>query len=217
VTEKLVRYYSARAPEYDRIYDKPERQEDLARLGEIVAAWARGHRVLELACGTGHWTAVMAKTARCVVATDVNESVLEIARSRNPGSRHVEFRAADAFRLDTIAGDFTAIFAGFWLSHLERERVPGFLDAVNEPLIPDGSVALLDNRYVEGSSTPISRRDEQGNTYQRRSLDGGEEFEVLKNFFERDELVRLIEPRAATHEIHVLPHYWAVTYEPNRD
>ena len=32
---------------------------------------------------------------------------------------------------------------------------------------------FIDNRYVEGSSTPIARRDAEGNTYQRPSLDDG--------------------------------------------
>jgi hypothetical protein len=41
---------------------------------------------------------------------------------------------------------------------------------------------LLDNLYVPGSSTPISRTDETGDTYQLRALASGETFEVLKNF-----------------------------------
>jgi hypothetical protein len=32
------------------------------------------------------------------------------------------------------------------------------------------------------SNTPISRRDADGNTYQRRTLDDGSVHEVLKNF-----------------------------------
>jgi demethylmenaquinone methyltransferase/2-methoxy-6-polyprenyl-1,4-benzoquinol methylase len=40
----------------------------------------------------------------------------------------------------------------------------------------------MDNRYVEGSSSPLSRRDGAGNTYQTRRLDDGSTHEVLKNF-----------------------------------
>ena len=41
-------------------------------------------------------------------------------------------------------------------------------------------MVYVDNRYVAGSSTPISRRDEFGNTYQLRSLKDGTHYEVLK-------------------------------------
>ena len=47
---------------------------------------------------------------------------------------------------------------------------------------------IVDNRYVEGSNSRVTREDEQGNTYQRRQLDNGAEFEVLKNFPHRAEL-----------------------------
>jgi len=40
----------------------------------------------------------------------------------------------------------------------------------------------MDNRYVDGSSTPISERDADGNTYQRRRLADGSDNRVLKNF-----------------------------------
>ena len=41
---------------------------------------------------------------------------------------------------------------------------------------------MLDNKYVKGSSTPISRTDAHGNTYQTRPLKDGSTHEVLKNF-----------------------------------
>ena len=49
----LLGYYAARAAEYEKVYDKPERRDDLERLHEIVPAYFDGRRVLEVACGTG--------------------------------------------------------------------------------------------------------------------------------------------------------------------
>ena len=37
-------------------------------------------------------------------------------------------------------------------------------------------MVFIDNRYVEGSSTPISARDDEGDTYQDRTLEDGARF-----------------------------------------
>ncbi|HTD65456.1 MAG TPA: methyltransferase domain-containing protein [Candidatus Limnocylindria bacterium] len=79
----LAEYYAQRAPEYDRIYQKPERQVDLATLREFVAQTFAERSVLEVACGTGYWTQCIAATARSVVATDINDEVLAIAHAKN--------------------------------------------------------------------------------------------------------------------------------------
>src|SRR3954468_6957863 len=69
----LPEYYARRAKEYERIYHKPERQEDLAKLKELLPRTFARERVLEIACGTGYWTEVLAGTASSVTATDINE------------------------------------------------------------------------------------------------------------------------------------------------
>jgi demethylmenaquinone methyltransferase/2-methoxy-6-polyprenyl-1,4-benzoquinol methylase len=72
---------------------------------------------------------------------------------------------------------------------------------------------MLDNRYVEGSSTPISRRDEQGNSYQQRRLDDGSAHEVLKNFPTRDGALALLAEAARHAEWVEHPHYWTLRYQ----
>src|SRR5271167_3603471 len=95
---QLVDYYAKRAGEYERIYHKPERQHDLAILKQRCAEIFTGDEVLEIACGTGYWTQIISQTAKSVSATDINEEVLEIARSKNYGCE-VGFEKADAFDL----------------------------------------------------------------------------------------------------------------------
>ena len=80
--ETLETYYARRAAEYEKIYHKPERQSDLARLRTDLPSLFDGERVLELACGTGYWTPLIAARAEAVVAVDYNEETLQLARTK---------------------------------------------------------------------------------------------------------------------------------------
>ena len=152
----LIDYYRRRAQEYERIYEKPERQTDLGALGEWVQRELAGHDVLEIACGTGYWTHVCAPVARSVLALDLAEETLEIARAKEYPFGKVRFGTADAYHLEEVPGSFTAGLACFWWSHVPRERIPEFLEGWHRRLGPGAHVLLLDNRFVEGSSTPVS-------------------------------------------------------------
>ncbi|MFI5729414.1 class I SAM-dependent methyltransferase [Kribbella sp. NPDC051587] len=169
-------YYRERAAEYDKIYEKPERQEDLATLRGLLPSLVAGRSVLEIACGTGYWTTALASSARSVHATDINEETLAIARTRSSAG-DVTFATADAFA--PIPGEFDAIFAGFFWSHVPRADVRRFVRGLLEQA---ELVILADNRYVDGSSSPITRTSVDGDTYQTRRLSDGREFEILKNF-----------------------------------
>ena len=77
----LQSYYAARAQEYDRVYDKPERQADLRRIEQWLPPLLSGRRVLEIACGTGYWTRLIAPVAASVVAIDSAAETLRIAQA----------------------------------------------------------------------------------------------------------------------------------------
>ncbi len=109
----MIEYYSRRAREYERIYHKPERQEDLAKLRDRIGRYFTGADVLEIACGTGYWTEVIAPHARTILATDVSPEVLEIARNKRYRSDRVRFAIANALDPGTITGEFSGGFGGF--------------------------------------------------------------------------------------------------------
>ncbi len=207
----LQRYYARRAQEYERIYARPERQADLAAIKPWLATQFEGASVLEVACGTGYWTPHAAAHSAAWLATDVNEEVLAIARTKPLPHDRVRFQIADAYALG-LARQFDGAFAGFWWSHVPLERVQAWLDGLHACLRPGARVVLLDNRYVEGSSTPIARRDALGNTWQRRRLADGSEHEVLKNFPTRAELQAILGARTSSLQWTEWDHYWACTY-----
>ncbi|GAA1608290.1 class I SAM-dependent methyltransferase [Kribbella karoonensis] len=183
----LTEYYRERAGEYDAVYEKPERQEDIARLRALLPPLVEGRSVLEVAAGTGYWTTALATTARSVVATDFNEEPLAVARTRSYGEADVRFRTADAYDLGAVDGQFDAIFAGFFWSHVPRADVRRFAQGLLDRVEPGGVVIFADNRYVEGSNHPITRTTAHGDTYQTRRLSDGRTFEVLKNFPSREQ------------------------------
>lgn len=208
----LAAYYAKRAAEYERIYDKPERQADLAALRARIGTMFAGRRVLELACGTGWWTPVLAQSAAEVTATDLNEEVLAIARAKPLPAGRVEFLRASAYGLPDFGRRHDGLFAGFWWSHVPLEQLDGFLASAAAALAPGALLAFLDNRYVEGSSTPLSRRDAQGNSYQLRTLGDGSRHEVLKNFPDEGELLRRASRLGWGAHVELLEHYWLLSF-----
>lgn len=212
IETSMAGYYAERAREYERIYQKPERQEDLQRLRAKVAAAFAGADVFEVACGTGYWSEVLAHSATTVFATDINEEVLAVARAKGIDPAKAEFHLADAYALPTVTMEFSAGFAGFWWSHIPKAEIPGFLRGFHGVLSPGAKIMFIDNVYVEGSSTPIARTDEYGNTYQLRRLDNGSTHEVRKNFPDADELRAAVENLATGVNVEFLPYYWILEY-----
>jgi demethylmenaquinone methyltransferase/2-methoxy-6-polyprenyl-1,4-benzoquinol methylase len=209
----LAEYYARRASEYDRIYMKPERQADIGDLASRLAEILAGRTILELACGTGFWTQFLAPRAASILATDINPEMLEIARRRLHGSPNVSFQRADALTLRDVGGGYTGCLAAFWWSHLRKDRVRSFLEVLHSRLAPGARVVFADNVYVEGSSTPISRTDADGNTYQMRRLMDGSGHEVLKNFPSESEFLRATGEFGRGGRFCTLKYFWYGWYE----
>lgn len=206
-------YYAARAPEYDSIYLKPERQADLRAIEQWLAPIFSGATVLEVACGTGYWTQFISQTASHVLAIDAAPETIDIARGRVPAGI-VEFLVGDAYALPVCAAKYDTAFAGFWFSHVPKERRREFLLGLNAALKPGAKVVLLDNRYVEGSSSPIAEQDAHGNTYQVRKLIDGTIYRVLKNFPSEPELRAVISGIGKQATFTAWEYYWAFEYVP---
>ncbi len=239
ITESMREYYAQRALYYERVYHRPERQADLRAIEAWLATQFAHLDGLEIACGTGWWTPHAARDARSWLATDLNPQTMEVAlRKALPAA--VRFATVDAYTLQglgayqpdgasvlatskapkapkapkesTRAARFDAAFAGCWWSHVPLQRLPGWLALLHDHLASGARVVFLDNSFVQTSSTPLSRRDDSGNTYQNRVLDDGSQHEVLKNFPTPDQAILALGPRAT--DVQWLPytHYWVLSY-----
>ena len=212
IEKDVETYYADRAYEYNKTYLRPERQKDIKRLHQLLKNLLSGHRVLEIACGTGYWTKTIISVSKSVTAVDINEEVLQIAKARGIPSDKVIFIQDDVFLLNKIQNNFSAGVAGFWWSHILKSKLKRFLVIFHSKLQQDALVIFFDNRRVEGSSTPISRIDIDGNTYQIRKLEDGREYEIVKNFPTKKEILENLGNKVKNLKIKFLEYFWIVSY-----
>jgi SAM-dependent methyltransferase len=102
----MADYYRKRASEYDALYECTELRSDLAVLKDWLVAHASGRTLLEVAAGTGYWTAVAAPVAKAITATDINAETLAIAAERKLGE-HIALVQADAWCPPNTRGGLT--------------------------------------------------------------------------------------------------------------
>jgi demethylmenaquinone methyltransferase/2-methoxy-6-polyprenyl-1,4-benzoquinol methylase len=167
-----IAHYRALAPDYDDGYlgqDWDRSIEELPIAGDV----------LELACGTGHWTPLLAARARSVTALDAAPEVLALARQRVRGLP-VEFVQADVFAWQPPRR-FDTVFFGFWLTHVPPTRFAAFWSLVEAALAPGGRVCFIDDserqradeRFAGHQPTPL---------VWRRVRDGSER-QVVKVYY----------------------------------
>ena len=209
----MASYYAQRAAEYERVYAKPERQADLRQMEAALAAPFAGRRVLEIACGTGWWTPFGAAQATHWRATDLSPETLTIAQAKPDLSAAVRLQTVDAYTLAELGDEtFDAAFAGCWWSHVPLARLQPWLAMLHARLEPGAVVVMLDNSFLQTSSTPIHRCDADGNGYQLRTLDDGSVHEVLKNFPTSEQAIAALGPRARDARWTAYTHYWVLQY-----
>lgn len=182
ITKHPEQFYAKIAAIHDQVYEEEACQDDLDELRDFVAFAVKDHRVLELACGTGWWTEVMAETAEHIVALDINPEMIALAQERGLDQDQVSLRVADAWQLPDDLGKISAVFIGFWWSHVAREEQERFIKQLRAKVGKDVLLVIADDDYVDGISEPIARTDAAGNTFQVRQAPDGEYYEIPKNY-----------------------------------
>jgi len=209
-TEQIL-YYSQRAKEYEKIYNLPERQKNIAQIKQYLKNSFSKKEVFEIACGTGYWSQYISETAKSIFATDINDSVLDIARLKKY-SCPAQIHKADIFHLSNLAQNFNSGFAGFIWSHILKQELPQFINHFLSKIQKDGFVVLVDNTFVKGSSTPVIKTDKHGNSFQNRKLKDGKSYTVIKNYPSDEEIRELIDPVGKDIKIIRLDYYWILTF-----
>ena len=211
LSENMQEYYNARAHEYEQIYfrDIPPRRKEIddevIRLEELAA----DKKVIDLACGTGYWTEILARKAKSVLAVDASKEMIAKASEKNYRAP-VEPAQADMF---TAGQDhaYDLVANGFWFSHQPRQNWQEYFDLLKRLVKPDGLIWTIDNNPpAEGSVQESLGLDEDGNNFKRRKLDDGTEYVILKNYFEASELRQIFQSQFQIERFTYGEYYWSL-------
>ncbi len=190
--DNLVEYYRRRAGEYEEIYDwrDPDRQREQDLLTTTIRDSLRGRDVLEVACGTGWWTRILSESARSIMATDLGDEVMDIARKKIYGCP-VTFRREDAYNLSFEDDSFNGGLAFSWFSHIPHDLIDRFLDEFHRALAGGSRIIIVDNVYIQGIGGELEGKEDDPNTYKIRTLKKGGVFTIVKNYFSVKDLVEI--------------------------
>ena len=141
----------------------------------FAAPLVAGRKVLDIACGAGYGSALLAQTAAHVTGADIADAAVDHARRRYEAVGNLEFRQADCAALPFADASFDAVVSFETIEHIGAQDA--FLDEVRRVLRPGGLVILSCPNKVEYS-------DKRGVT---------NEFHVRE--LHRDELAALVVQR----------------------
>jgi len=149
------RYYDQRAGEYDEAYTRTrahdrgpdgnaEWRREMERLTVAFDAVPLAGDVLELAAGTGTWTARIAGRASSLTVIDASAAMLDANRDRLGAlAASVDYRVADLFVWEPER-EWDACVFGFFLCKVPDSRVDGWLRVVASAVRAGGAVCCVD-------------------------------------------------------------------------
>jgi SAM-dependent methyltransferase len=141
----------------------------------FVAPMVAGRVVLDIACGEGYGSALLARHAARVTGADIAPAAIAHARARYSSCANLEFREADCAALPFADASFDVVVSFETLEHIRAQQT--FLDEMRRVLRPGGFVVISCPNKAEYSD----KRDHV-NEFHFREL-------------YRDELAAMIGPR----------------------
>lgn len=203
--EIAAEYYSLQAQHYHRnYYGNSSQARDVLRYEiDILQNTFRNLDVLEIACGTGFWTEYVAETAESVYATDINSSMIDVARHRLSHIRNISFDVSDASSVSRKPHRYNGAFSVLFWCHIPIQRIEEFLSALCASLKPGSPVLFIDQ--LEDSDAKNHTTDSYGNRIAKREIDG-KPFFIVKNVPSATQLHNYLDDYAEAGSIHYSSH-----------
>ncbi len=154
-------YFESTAREYDeRTLRGQPRYEEMLKQVAFALPEAAG-AILELGCGTGALTQIVAERypAARITAIDASAQMIEVARERLSGAglltaARIQFQMASFEELDIVTAPYDLITANMSLHHLVDKRP--FYTRLRSALKPDGALVFGDE--LIGATAEIEKR-----------------------------------------------------------
>jgi ubiquinone/menaquinone biosynthesis C-methylase UbiE len=108
----------------------------------LARQFTDGDTVLELGCGTGHFSAMIAERVKHLTATDFSPEMLKRATQRLGGYANVELRTEDAGHTSFADGSFGAVLAANLLHH--ADSAAAVVRECQRVLAPGGRAVIID-------------------------------------------------------------------------
>ena len=141
------------------------------------ARLVEGRDVLDIACGEGYGSAMLAARARSVIGVDIDAATVEHASRRYAGLRGLQFRRGDAAQIPLEDNSVDVVVSFETIEHHDRHGE--MLAEIRRVLRPEGILILSSpNRIV------YSRLSGQHNEFHVKELDLEELDAVLRQQFE---------------------------------
>lgn len=116
--------------------------------GRLLAAMPlRAAQSLDLGCGAGVFTRLLAERCARVLGVDLSPNMIRLARERSAAHGNVTYLAADATTWDWPRGRFDVVASIATLHHLPFEETLG---KMREALAPGGTILVLDLLHWSG-------------------------------------------------------------------
>lgn len=210
VVAEQIEYYRKRAAEYDDWWERRGRYDvgpdfrkmwrsEIGRLRTWAGSLGVAGSVLEVAAGTGIWTARLAALGLEVTALDASPEALRLCRDRVQHGQ-VRYVVDDVFTWFPDRA-YDAIFCGFFLTHVPMNLWAIFWQVMAAALVRDGAFYFIDNAHPEHAfahgpaewarAAGFASADEATSAIvRRRRLADGSTYTVVKNYWRASDLER---------------------------
>lgn len=109
--------------------------------------------VLDIGCGTGAFSCLLAKRADRVVAIDLSLNMIKVARQQSTQHTNIDFQVADILKWEFPTEKFDAIASIATVHHLPVENL---LPNLKAALKPGGKLVILDLLEYENLQDSLS-------------------------------------------------------------